>query len=187
MNATTLALISAGIPLTDYVCAVSLASYPAIQPDAPAQVPPFELVAPVVVHSNDEQGARGSGSTTLLDCCQEEERSLPTLTVAVLPKSEKVTLVGLETRVGIGRFEEMLRWGIEAGKAIQGAMEDVRSFRRLRIQLSYHCVYYRQYGNGASRWRPRQRAWLPFIRARRSAQRTSTCNRSLLLRSTLCM
>lgn len=109
------------------MCAVSLASYPAIPSQAPPQIPPFELVAPVVAHSNDETGTTGSGSTTLVDCCQEEERALPTLTVAVLPKSEKVTLVNLETRVGIGRFEEMLRWGIEAGKAIEGAMDEVGS------------------------------------------------------------
>lgn len=126
INATTLALISAGLPLSDYVCALSLASYPSISPSAPPQVPPFELTSPPVPHSNSESGTNGSGSTTLLDLVQTEESALPNLTVAVLPRSGKVTLVNLETRVGIGRFEEMLRWGVEGAKVVQAAMEEVR-------------------------------------------------------------
>ncbi|KAM0750554.1 ribosomal protein S5 domain 2-like protein [Meredithblackwellia eburnea MCA 4105] len=125
INATSLALISAGLPLSDYVCALSLASYPSISPEAPPQKPPFELVSPGVAHSNDEEtGNIGSGSTTILDLCQNEEQGLPNLTVAVLPRSEKVTLVNLESRVGIVRFEEMLRWGVEGAKVVQGAMEE---------------------------------------------------------------
>ncbi|KAM0786048.1 hypothetical protein ACM66B_006859 [Microbotryomycetes sp. NB124-2] len=124
INATTLALVSAGIPLTDYVCSLSLASYPYISPSAPPQVPPFELTTPSVAHSNSERGSIGSGSTTLVDLTNQEENALPNLTVAVLPRSGKVTLVSLETRVGVGRFEEMLRWGIEGSVAIQGAMEE---------------------------------------------------------------
>lgn len=128
INATTLALISAGLPLTDYVCSLSLASYPSISPSAAPQVPPFTLSTPSVPHSNKEDGTIGSGSTTLLDLCQQEEQSLPNVTVAVLPRSGKVTLVNLETRVGVGRFEEMLRWGVEGSKVVQGAMEEVSCF-----------------------------------------------------------
>ncbi|ORY86039.1 hypothetical protein BCR35DRAFT_330733 [Leucosporidium creatinivorum] len=124
INATTLALISAGLPLTDYVCSLSLASYPSISPSAAPQIPPFTLSTPSVPHSNKESGTIGSGSTTLLDLCQQEEQSLPNVTVAVLPRSGKVTLVNLETRVGVGRFEEMLRWGVEGSKVVQGAMEE---------------------------------------------------------------
>lgn len=51
---------------------------------------------------------------------------MPCLTVAVLPRSGKVTLVSLESRVGVGRFEEMLRWGVEGAKVVKEAMEDVR-------------------------------------------------------------
>jgi exosome complex component RRP41 len=68
---------------------------------------------------------KGSGSTVLLDLLQVEEQSLPNLTIAVLPRSGKITLCNLETRVGVLRFEEMLRWGLEAGKVLQGAMEEV--------------------------------------------------------------
>ncbi|KAL8291997.1 hypothetical protein RQP46_001463 [Phenoliferia psychrophenolica] len=124
INATTLALISAGLPLSDYVCALSLASYPSISPTAPPQIPPFETTTQSVPHSNKDSGTIGSGSTTLLDLCQAEEQALPCLTVAVLPRSSKVTLVSLESRVGVGRFEEMLRWGVEGSKVVQAAMED---------------------------------------------------------------
>lgn len=128
INATTLALISAGLPLSDYVCALSLASYPSIAPLAPPQIAPFTLLSPPVPFSNasptSPQGS-GSGSTTLLDLCAAEETALPCLTVAVLPRSGKVTLVSLETRVGVGRFEEMLRWGVEGANVVQEAMEEV--------------------------------------------------------------
>lgn len=46
-----------------------------------------------------------------------------------------MSLVSLETRVGVGRFEEMLRWGVEGAKVVQEAMEEVSfsctSFRDL--------------------------------------------------------
>jgi exosome complex component RRP41 len=61
----------------------------------------------------------------MIDLCSAEESALPGITVAVLPRSGKVTLVSLETRVGVGRFEEMLRWGVEGAKVIQGEMEEV--------------------------------------------------------------
>ncbi|BGP51577.1 Exosome non-catalytic core component [Rhodotorula kratochvilovae] len=124
INATSLALISAGLPLSDYVCALSLASYPSLPPSGPRQVPPFALSTPSASFSNAPDAPQGSGSTTLLDLVGAEEQGLPCLTVAVLPRSGRVTLVSLETRVGVGRFEEMLRWGVEGGKAVQGAMEE---------------------------------------------------------------
>ncbi|GAA5955823.1 hypothetical protein JCM3765_001863 [Sporobolomyces pararoseus] len=124
INATTLALISAGLPLSDYICSLSLASYPSIPPLGPPQIPPFSLTSPSPESAvRGESSHSGSGSTVLLDLLQIEEQSLPCLTLAVLPRSGKVTLVNLESRVGIQRFEEMLRWGIEGGKVLQGAME----------------------------------------------------------------
>lgn len=56
--------------------------------------------------------------------------------------------MSLETRVGIGRFEEMLRWGVEGSKVIQGAMEEVsltlsHAFRRYgkTVLMIDVCVY----------------------------------------------
>ncbi|GAA5885863.1 hypothetical protein JCM16303_000089 [Sporobolomyces ruberrimus] len=123
INATTLALISAGLPLSDYICSISLASYPSLPPLGPPQIPPFSLTSPSSSSTSTSRGG-GSGSTVLLDLLNVEEQSLPNLTLAVLPRSGKVTLVSLESRVGVLRFEEMLRWGIEAGKVLQSAMEE---------------------------------------------------------------
>ncbi|KDE04186.1 hypothetical protein MVLG_05349 [Microbotryum lychnidis-dioicae p1A1 Lamole] len=46
INATTLALIAAGLPLTDYICSLSLASYPSISPLAPPHDPPLRTHLP---------------------------------------------------------------------------------------------------------------------------------------------
>src|SRR5271154_372439 len=73
INGTTLALASAGIPLLDFVCAVSSG-----------------------VHI----------TSPMLDLTLLEENDLPNMTVAVMPRTNRVTLVTLETRLHIDRFEE---------------------------------------------------------------------------------
>ncbi|KAF9067187.1 ribosomal protein S5 domain 2-type protein [Rhodocollybia butyracea] len=90
INATTLALANAGIPLYDFVCAVTGG-----------------------VHS----------TSLLLDLTLLEENDLPNVTVAVMPRSGKVTLVNMETRLHVDRFEEIFRLAGEAGKVIHGEMK----------------------------------------------------------------
>ncbi|KAJ1973703.1 Exosome non-catalytic core component [Dimargaris xerosporica] len=77
INAATLALIDAGVAMTDYVCACS-AGY------------------------IDE--------TPVLDLNHMEESSYetPDLTVAVMPRSEKILLLQMESRLQIGRLEDTL-------------------------------------------------------------------------------
>ncbi|KAI0951564.1 hypothetical protein AcW1_008579 [Taiwanofungus camphoratus] len=89
INATTLALASAGVPLTDFVCAVSGG-----------------------VHA----------AAPLLDLTTLEENDLPHLTVAVLPRTRKVTLVTLETRLHVDRFAEIFGLACEAGQTIHKEM-----------------------------------------------------------------
>lgn len=89
INATTLALISAGIPLTDFVCAVTGG-----------------------VHS----------SSPMLDLTTLEENDIPHLTVAVLPRTKKVTLVTMETRLHVDRFGEIFRLACDAGQVIHKEM-----------------------------------------------------------------
>lgn len=89
INATTLALIAAGVPIFDYVCAVSAG-----------------------VHSTH----------ALLDLSTLEENDVPHLTAAVLPRTEKVTLVTLETRLHADRFEEIFRLACDAGKVLHQEM-----------------------------------------------------------------
>ena len=92
INATTVALINAGVPLTDYVCAITAG-----------------------VHA----------AAPLLDLTTLEETDLPHVIVASMPRSGRLTLVSLETRLHVDRFEEILRLAGEAGVAIHKEMRTV--------------------------------------------------------------
>jgi exosome complex component RRP41 len=61
----------------------------------------------------------------LLDLSAPEENDLPTLVVAALPASGKVTLAQMETRLHVDRFEEMLLLGVEACGVLKADMEGV--------------------------------------------------------------
>lgn len=90
INGTTLALVNAGIPLLDFVCAVTGG-----------------------VHS----------TSPMLDLTLLEENDIPNVTVAMMPKTGKVTLVTMETRLHVDRFEEIFRLAGDAGKVIHGEMK----------------------------------------------------------------
>ncbi|KAF9554015.1 hypothetical protein CPC08DRAFT_767070 [Agrocybe pediades] len=90
INATTLALISAGIPMVDFVCAISGG-----------------------VHSTNP----------FLDLTLIEESDVPNLTIAVMPKTQKVSLVTMETRLHVDRYEEIFRLAIDAGSIIHEEMK----------------------------------------------------------------
>jgi exosome complex component RRP41 len=91
INATSLALASAGIPSLDLVCAVTGG-----------------------IHS----------TSPMLDLTLLEENDSPSVTVAVMPRNHKVTLVTMETRLHIDRFEELLRLACEAGEVVHGTMKE---------------------------------------------------------------
>ncbi|KAJ3510340.1 hypothetical protein NLJ89_g4739 [Agrocybe chaxingu] len=90
INGTTLALMSAGIPMLDFVCAVSGG-----------------------VHSTHP----------LLDLTTLEENDVPNVTIAVMPKTRKVSLVTMETRLHVDRFEEVFRVATEAAVVIHEEMK----------------------------------------------------------------
>lgn len=92
INGTTLALMNAGIPMLDFVCAISGG-----------------------VHS----------TFPLLDLTTLEENDMPNVTIAVMPKTRKVSLVTIETRIHVDRFEELLRVAVDAGKVIQEEMKAI--------------------------------------------------------------
>ncbi|KIJ28171.1 hypothetical protein M422DRAFT_54726 [Sphaerobolus stellatus SS14] len=89
INATTLALIDAGIPMSDYVTAITCG----VQATHP-----------------------------LLDLSSIEESDVPHLTLAVMPKSGKVTLVTMETRLHVDRFEELVRLALKASTVLHTEM-----------------------------------------------------------------
>jgi exosome complex component RRP41 len=101
INAATLALIDAGIPMTDYLCACTAASSSTT--------------------SSDESDI----SDPLLDLNALEEQELPFLTVATLGKSERISVLLMESRVRMERVEGMLAVGIEGCKRIREILDGV--------------------------------------------------------------
>ncbi|KAI0059185.1 exosome component 4 [Artomyces pyxidatus] len=89
INATTLALANAGVPLLDFVCAVTGG-----------------------VHA----------AAPMLDLTTLEENDLPHVTVAVMPRTGRVTLVSMETRLHVDRFEEIFRLAGQAGSVLHKEM-----------------------------------------------------------------
>ncbi|KAH8099885.1 ribosomal protein S5 domain 2-type protein [Cristinia sonorae] len=100
INATTLALLTAGIPMTDYVTAITCG-----------------------VHS----------TAPLLDLTTLEENDLPHLTVASLPRTFKVTLVAMETRLHVERVSECMKIAGEAGKVLHQEMKRAVEARTKRL------------------------------------------------------
>lgn len=90
INATTLALVTAGIPLLDFVCAVSGG-----------------------VHT----------TSPLLDLTLLEENDVPHVTVGIMPRTGRVTLATMETRLHAERFEEIFRLACDAGKVLHEEMK----------------------------------------------------------------
>ncbi|KAI0026621.1 ribosomal protein S5 domain 2-type protein [Vararia minispora EC-137] len=100
INATSLALLSAGVPMRDLVAAVTAG-----------------------VH----------GSTVLCDLTALEEADMPSATVAVLPRSGKVALVGMETRLHVERFGEMFDVARRAAGVLCAEMRAVARGRAREI------------------------------------------------------
>ncbi|PPQ91016.1 hypothetical protein CVT25_013941 [Psilocybe cyanescens] len=90
INGTTLALMNAGIPMVDFICAVNGG-----------------------VHS----------TRPLLDLTLLEENDVPNVTIAVMPKTQKISLVTMETRLHVDRFEEVFRLATEAGLVLHEEMK----------------------------------------------------------------
>ncbi|KAI6107897.1 exoribonuclease, exosome component 4 [Pisolithus sp. B1] len=90
INGATLALAAAGIPLSDFVCAITGG-----------------------VHS----------ASSLLDLSTLEENDVPHVTVAIMPRTERVALVTMETRLRVESFEEIFKLAIDAGKVLYMEMK----------------------------------------------------------------
>lgn len=100
LNAATLALIDAGVPMKDYIASCttgSTASYA----------------------SNDEE------ADPLLDLNGMEELELPFLTVGTSGGSDKVNVLIMETRVQVGRLESMISVGLDGCKQVRSILDGV--------------------------------------------------------------
>ncbi|KAJ3299125.1 Exosome complex component RRP41 [Borealophlyctis nickersoniae] len=97
INAATLALLDAGIPMTDYVAACS-AGYVG---DTPILGKGRTIICFKVAQRIYDV------IPTDLNYI-EESAEVPTLTVALLPKTGKVTMLGLEARLHLDKFAEVI-------------------------------------------------------------------------------
>ena len=110
INAATLALVDAGVPMYDYLVACTAGSTTA---------------------SSSNFGANSTSEIEdpILDLNSLEEQELPFLTVGTLGASDKVSVLVMETRVRIERVEVMLAAGVDGCKRIRELLDaTVRSY-----------------------------------------------------------
>ena len=104
LNATTLALIDAGTPMKDYVCACTCG----LSPLAPSLL---------------QQGGQDT-QDPLLDVNGLEEQEIPFLTVATLGvEGDHVVALTMEKRVRLETMETMLATGIDGCRKIRGLLD----------------------------------------------------------------
>ncbi|KAL8729672.1 MAG: hypothetical protein Q9166_004621 [cf. Caloplaca sp. 2 TL-2023] len=101
INAATLALIDAGVPMSDYLAACTSGS------------------TSLYSSSNDE------AADPLLDLNGMEEQELPFLTVGTLGAGEKVSVLIMESRVQAARLEEMLAVGVDGCKQVKEILDQI--------------------------------------------------------------
>ena len=100
LNAATLALVDAGIPMSDYIIACTAGSTSSYT-------------------SNDES------ADPLLDLNGLEEQELPFLTVGTLGAGEEISVLVMESRVQIGRLESILAVGVDGCKQVREILDRV--------------------------------------------------------------
>ena len=100
LNAATLALIDAGIPMRDYVAACTTGSTSSYA-------------------SNDEE------ADPLLDLNGLEEQELPYLTVGTSGGDDKVNVMIMETRVQMSRLEAMISVGLDGCRQIRSILDGI--------------------------------------------------------------
>lgn len=108
LNACTLALIDAGIPMSDYITSCTAGSTSSYS-------------------SNDE------AADPLLDLNTNEEQELPFLTVATLGGSDKVCVLVMESRVQATRLEGMMAVGVDGCKRIRELLDGVVRKRGAKV------------------------------------------------------
>ncbi|KAI1772121.1 ribosomal protein S5 domain 2-like protein [Hypoxylon cercidicola] len=100
INAATLALIDAGIPMTDYLVACSAGS-------------------------TSSHAAGDERADPLVDLNNQEEQELPFLTVATLGATDKVAALVCESRVQISRLEGMMAAAADGCVGIRAYLDSV--------------------------------------------------------------
>ncbi|CAJ2500767.1 Uu.00g036200.m01.CDS01 [Anthostomella pinea] len=100
INASTLALIDAGIPMTDYLVACTAGS-------------------------TSSYAANDDRADPLVDLNNQEEQELPFLTMATLGATDKVAVLVCESRVQVSRLEGMMAAAADACKGVRDFLDQV--------------------------------------------------------------
>ncbi|KAF2404134.1 ribosomal protein S5 domain 2-like protein [Trichodelitschia bisporula] len=125
INAATLALIDAGVPMSDYLVACTAGSTTHASASAP-QKPVGQQASIPGLSSLSGGGNFEDTDDPLLDLNGLEEQELPFLTVATLGgERDAVVVCLLETRVHAARVEEMLAVGVDGCKRVREILDGV--------------------------------------------------------------
>ncbi|KAI0127116.1 ribosomal protein S5 domain 2-like protein [Xylariales sp. AK1849] len=100
INAATLALVDAGIPMTDYLVACTAGS-------------------------TSSYAANDESADPLLDLNTQEETELPFLTLATLGTSDKIAVLVCESRVQVARLEGMMAVAADGCKGVGDFLDGV--------------------------------------------------------------
>ncbi|KAI0466676.1 ribosomal protein S5 domain 2-like protein [Xylaria cf. heliscus] len=100
INAATLALVDAGVPMTDYLAACTAGS--------------------TSTHSAGDEAA-----DPLVDLNTQEEQELPFLTLGTLGATDKVAVLVCETRVQVSRLEGMMASAADGCKGVRDFLDSV--------------------------------------------------------------
>lgn len=100
LNAATLALVDAGVPMSDFMAACTAGS-------------------------TSSYAAGDDSADPLLDLNTQEEQELPFLTVATLGASDRVAVLSCESRVQVSRLEGMLVVAVDGCKQVKQLLERV--------------------------------------------------------------
>lgn len=76
--------------------------------------------------------------TPLLDLNLVEQSDLPFVTLAVLPRSGKVPLMQLDTRIHIERFSAMIGISVEAAQVLRDELDAAMRGRTLKLVTALH-------------------------------------------------
>lgn len=100
INAATLALIDAGVPMTDYLVACTAGS-------------------------TSSYAAADESADPLMDLNNQEEQELPYLTIGTLGSTDKVAVLVCESRVQVSRLEGMMVTAADGCKNIREYLDSV--------------------------------------------------------------
>lgn len=110
LNASTLALIDAGIPMADYIVACTAGS---------------TSLTFSTSGTNPSHDGREENADPLLDLNGTEEQELPFLTVGTVGSGERVSVLVMESRVRVERVEGMLAVGVDGCKQVREILDGV--------------------------------------------------------------